>query len=238
MLSLGTCCDLRTQSFSQLGFRFWPAVLRLSQLSQETIAKGGTAQSNAKNLIPREGEFEFRMSFVEVQDPRGQSRRKRDRSDHDEESCRPVNLFVLVPKQERLAFLHGQEKNEDEVIDDITYQDDDELAAIPLRGCELEPRSQEQSYYENKNRNDDSQSFADCSRQTSHLLSLTLKYSPRTALTASGTVSSFLAFFSFSKASSMSSETDSMIRSIIAIGINRHLNILYRVYLLMKAVRK
>jgi hypothetical protein len=37
-----------------------------------------------------------------------------------------------------------------------------------------------------------------------------LKYSPRTALTASGTVSSFLAFFSCSKAFSISSEISSL----------------------------
>ena len=60
-----------------------------------------------------------------------------------------------------------------------------------------------------------------------------LKYSPSTALTASGTVSSLRAFLSPSSAFSISSEMDSITLCIIAIGINRHVSIPSHVYLLI-----
>ena len=66
-----------------------------------------------------------------------------------------------------------------------------------------------------------------------YALALVLKYSPRTALTASGAVSSLRALRSCSIALSISSETDSIILRIIAIGINRHINILCYLYLLI-----
>jgi hypothetical protein len=117
--------------------------------------------------------------------------------------------------------------NEHNVVHDGERSDDDEGIIQIVRESIADGKEEWECSYQDK------ESLDFPSPRFYQVDSLTLKYSPRTALTASGTVSSFRALRSFSKAVSISSETLSMILSIIALGINRYVNISYHVYLLI-----